>query len=666
MNIRRFRKLSIILPVILPSFLWGGLYVDQEGYRPSDRKYLFVVSAADSFEIRDSVTHTTIFKDALTSYAVIDPATGFSLSRGEFSDLINPGRYYAAVSGADSSCIFTIADTVYNQLFRKSLKGFYFQRCGFDLLGPTVGNYYHSKCHNADGMYHSSTGLVGFHLAGGGWHDAGDYGKYIVNAGVTVGTLLMAYEYFPEKFSSDDIHIAESGNGIPDILDEVRYELEWMQTMQGTDGGVYHKLTPQQFSGFIMPQNDYSTRYIYEVSSAATGDFAAVMARASRIYQAFDPGFADSCLTAAESAWQYLDLHPSVQPPGGFQNPAGTATGVYGDSDDRDERLWAAVELYLATGELTYHNYYIARYQSTLISSAMSWQNVGTMAHLSYLCGSQSGMSGLIKTTLSQSLNSFCQNMIIRHASNGFHVTLNPGEYTWGSNASVLNNAVMLIFGYEQLQNEMFRDAAVDQLHYILGNNAHKMSFVTGTGSVSPLHPHHRPSAADGVAEPVPGLLAGGPNQYLNDPVLQSHFTSSTPPALCYLDDEASYASNEIAINWNAPLVFVAGYFAEFVSTGISVPEKGSLIPRGIYLNQNYPNPFNPKTVIRWQLAVGSPVNVTVYSITGEKVAILVNERQPAGKHTVTFDASRLASGIYWYVLTAGGHRLHRKMILVK
>ena len=141
----------------------------------------------------------------------------------------------------------------------------------------------------------------------GGWHDAGDYGKYVVNAGVSVGTLLMAYEYFPSKFGQDDLNIPESGNGIPDILDEVRYELEWLLKMQRSDGGVYHKLTREQFEGFVMPQIDNAPRYLYQVSSTATADFAAMMARAARVCLPFDPSFAQLCRAAAVTCLELPD-----------------------------------------------------------------------------------------------------------------------------------------------------------------------------------------------------------------------------------------------------------------------------------------------------------------------------------------------------------------------
>jgi len=205
------------------------------------------------------------------------------------------------------------------------------------------------------------------------------------------------------------------------------------------------------------------------------------------------------------------------------------------------------------------------------------------------------------------------------------------------------------------------------QLNYILGTNAHNISFITGVGTNSVMHPHHRPSVADGVVNPVPGLLATGPDQHLDDPILQSHFNSSTPPALCYIDDVGSYASNEIAINWNAPLVFVSGYFNGEGLT--SVEDQGfNLVPDKFELNQNYPNPFNPDTKISWQTSVGSWQTLKIYDSLGKEVATLVDEYKPAGNYNVQFTTNneQLSSGIYFYQLVAGDCVQTKKMMILK
>lgn len=667
MNKLIFHLLYICFYLILQSpFVDAQVFVNQAGYLKDLQKIFYTSSAADSFYVVETSSGQIVFRGELYFSVSDDPATNLTLYAGDFSSFTTNGNYYIKINGGDSSYSFQISPSVFDDVYKKSLKGYYFQRCGISLLQPFAGVYYHFACHPGDGFYHSSTGQSGFRLVTGGWHDAGDYGKYVVNSGITVGTLLQAYESFPEKFNQDNLNIPESGNGIPDILDEVRYEIEWLLKMQNENGGVFFKVTKEQFEPFIMPQNDSGIRYIYTLSSTATGDFAAIMSKAARIYKTIDTTFSNRCLNAAVLAWNFLINNPGIVPVGGFKNPTGTATGEYGDTNDSDERIWAAAELFETTGSSDYNTYFISNYGvGGIISSSMSWNKVKNLALLTYMNSLQSGASQTVKNQIKNSLISYANTLIGRSSINGFGVTINPGEYYWGCNSDVLNKALMLIFAYEQSNNNLYVQTALMQINYILGTNAHNFSFLTGVGSNSVMHPHHRPSVADGVLNPVPGLLAGGPDQYLDDPVLQAHFSGNTPPALCYIDDVGSYASNEIAINWNAPLVFVSGYFnGESVN---STDDQGiNLVPNRFELEQNFPNPFNPSTTIIWQSPVSSWQSLKVYDVLGNEVTKLVDEFRNAGSYAVNFNASQLASGIYFYKLQAGDFIQMKKMSLIK
>ena len=553
---------STMVNAVIACLATATVMVNQTGYLPTANKEFFTTTAADSFHIVSFGTSAIVYRGAISISKTNDGASGTTVYRGDFTEFSREGMYSIITSAHDTSEPFLIDEQVFNPVAAKALKGFYYQRCGMALTSSYAGLYAHPACHMNDGIFHRTTDTTGKKVSIGGWHDAGDYGKYIVNAGISVATLLMAYESFPSKFSSDRTDIPESGNGIPDILDESRYEIRWMMTMQHWNGGVYCKLTREQFSRFMMPQKDTTTRYLYRISSAATGDFAAVCARAARIFAPFDKQFADSCLHAARSAWEYLHAHPRIVPERGFRNPDGTATGEYGDRVDSDERLWAATELYATTGEEEYNTYFLQHTPAPAIVRSMSWSNVQTMANLTYLFSSNSPMSPIMDT-LRASLLSYAAALHVKIAQDGFHVAIQPGEYRWGSNSEVLNRAILLIYAFEVDHDPAFLTDARSQLNYILGCNINDICFVTGIGTNHVMHPHHRPSASDGIAEPVPGLMAGGPNQFLQDSVLQSRYTFSTPAARCYIDHRESYASNEIAINWNAPLVFVAGYFAD-------------------------------------------------------------------------------------------------------
>ncbi|HSQ74308.1 MAG TPA: glycoside hydrolase family 9 protein, partial [Bacteroidota bacterium] len=564
---RRDRILTTVMlcAVAGTSLAAGVVGVNQAGYTRLAPKIAILSQYADSVFVVAADSRAVVLRVATGLAGLGDPATGIDLYSADCSSLVQPGTYFLRTSAGDSSVVFTVGDSVYVPLFRASLKGFYYQRCGMSLSPLHAGDWWHLACHTTtDAAFHATAESTGTIASVGGWHDAGDYGKYIVNAGISVGTLLLAYEYFPGRFRADDLRIPESGNGVPDILDEARFELKWMQTMQAASGGVYFNITKTQFESFVMPQNDTGQRYIYRLSSTATGNFAAVMARAARVYHAYDSLFASSCLSAARQAWSYLLAHPAIVPTGGFTNPAGTVTGEYGDGNDSDERLWAAAELYLATGDSAAHDYFLNSYQTPgVITGTMTWGDVRALAQCTYLRGSRSGINTAAQDRIRQSLLSYCTTLVRFRDESGFRAAIRNADYNWGSNSQVLNNALLLILGRTEGGAEVFAQAALDQLHYVLGVNIHGFSFVTGTGTQATRFPHHRPSGSDGIAAPVPGLLAGGPNRNVSqDPVLAARFAAGTPPARCYVDDQGSYASNEIAINWNAPLVAVAGYLA--------------------------------------------------------------------------------------------------------
>ena len=666
---------SILVSLIFISNSFSQVFVNQAGYKTSLQKYFYTNYPATSFEVVEEISGNVFYSGQLTLISSNDPATGMQIRKGDFSNLTREGRYYIRLNTNDTSYHFNISSNVFNDVFQKALKAFYFQRCGSQLFYTHAGIYQRNACHTGDAFYHSSTGQSGFKLSRGGWHDAGDYGKYVVNAGISVATLLLAYELFPEYFSSDSLNIPESGNGIPDILDEVKYEIQWLLTMQASDGSVYHKLTKEQFESFVMPSQDSGMRYIYQKSSTATGNFIAVLSRFYRLYKNYDSTLANQCLNAAKNAWNWLINQPSIVPPGGFHNPSGTQTGEYGDNNDSDERLWAAAELFESTGEQSYKDYYEFNYNlGGLINSTMNWQNVRTLAHITYLFSKQSNTDQNVKTQLLNSLISYANTLASRKNTNGFGVSINPGEYYWGSNSQVLNNGILLILAYTKTNDNKYLSAALEQINYILGSNAHNLSFVTGIGKKYPMNPHHRPSEADGILEPIPGFVVGGPNQFLNDPILQQYFNQNTPPALCYIDHLQSWASNEVAINWNAPLVFLAGYFNGFFITSVNEKETNQNI--NFQLDQNYPNPFNGQTKIRYTINSNSDnvlfrIKLKIINLLGEEIFILYDGYQSAGTYEEVFDSSKLSSvylpnGIYFYQLNVNGVSITKKMVYLK
>jgi endoglucanase len=536
-----------------------AIKVDQAGYLPGAPKIAFVASKtpAKQFTVRRVAGGSIVFKGTLTP-PVVDSDSGDAVEAADFSKLAASGEYFLDVPGVGRSWNFAIGPAVYSRAWYLAMRSYYGQRCGTAVdLGPEFPGLKHAACH-LDGAFHPTSGKTGPYDSKGGWHDAGDYGRYVVNSGITTGTLLWTWEFFAPRIAKTSLNLPESGNGTPDILNEIRWNLEWMLRMQDEDGGVWHKQSSETFCGFIMPEADKLVSYVIGTghepykSSCATGDFAAVMAIAARVYKPFDAAFATRCLRAAERAWTWLGRYPNVT----FSNPPGIRTGVYGDSDCGDERLWAAAELFRTTGSQSYQSFFLDHYgsyrQSIRPNAPQSWANVANLALWTYALTPGGDVAAI--AAIRQDSVAAADQIVTRSTANAYRISLTTHDYEWGSNGELANYGMQLLVTAALQHNPRYFETALEDLHYLLGRNTFSLSYVTRVGANPFRHPHHRPSAADN--QPWPGLLSGGPNRGRQDPAMQ-RLPADLPPARMYVDDQDSYSSNEIAINWNAPLVFV-------------------------------------------------------------------------------------------------------------
>ena len=534
----------------------SSIHLNQAGFLPYAVKTVaFVVpdssSLSPSFTLVSEATGKAVFTGTLSAPRQ-DVASGDRIAQADFSGWTKPGTYRLAAQGERTEP-FLIGPSAYAAPLSLSVRAFYGQRCGCAVdLG---GGYTHPACH-LDGAFHASSGRKGPLANAGGWHDAGDYGRYVVNSGITTGTLLWAWELYPEALQRLALAIPESGGKLPDFLAEVRWNLQWMLSLQDEDGGVWHKQTSEQFCAFIMPEHDKLTSFVIGTgqspykNSAATADFAAVMAIAARCYAPYDKAFMALCLAAAKRAWKWSAANPNVT----FKNPPGVATGGYGDEHCGDELLWAAAELWRTTGDTEYHQAFVAQHPADFTIQAPSWGNVASLAYWTYALAQRRQDPALHDRILQQTALA-AKTLIDRHAASGYGNTLAVTDYIWGSNAVAANQSLLLLVADRLQSNRSAVDAALGNLDYLLGRNCFGVSWVTHVGTKPFQHPHHRPSAADGIAAPWPGMLSGGPNARPGDKVART--LGNLPPMRMWIDDQEAYSLNEIAINWNAPLVFL-------------------------------------------------------------------------------------------------------------
>ena len=542
-----------------------NIKVDQAGYLPAARKLAIVTAPAGTFHLKRAGDSVSVFEGKLGA-PELDADSGDQVRLADFSAFRAPGDYYLDVPGVGRSWPFSIRAGVFSRVYYLAMRAFYGQRCGTSVdLGPQFPGYSYPACH-VEGRFHPSSGKQGPVHNPGGWHDAGDYGRYIVNSGITTSSLLWAWELYQTNLRRIPLDIPESGRPTPDILSEARWNLDWMLTLEDEDGGVWHKQTSEGFPGFIMPQDDKLPSQIIGTgrgpfkSTCATADLAATAAQAARLYKPYDAAFSARALAAARRAWTWTERYPNVT----FTNPPGVQTGVYGDSECGDERLWAAAELFRATGEAPYHRYFLdhyAEYREHLLSlRAESWKNLSPLAWWAYyFAADQKGRDARALDVIRQTVVEAARRLTERSRRSPYHITLETADYTWGSNGIAAAHGMQLLVAHAMQPSEpAFVEAARDDLDYLLGRNTFSLSWVTRVGANPYRYPHHRPSAADKNPEPWPGLLSGGPNFKRQDPTLTK--LPELPPAKVYADDQGSWASNEICINWQAALVFlVAG-----------------------------------------------------------------------------------------------------------
>jgi len=543
--------------------------INQIGFYPAAPKIAIIAAdAGDAFEVKDAKSGKTVLKGKLGGVRT-SQHSGKHTRLVDFTSLRKPGSYIIEIAGLGKSAPFRIGGRVHRDVAEAALKGFYYQRASIELPEKYAGKWARPAGHPDNKvLVHASAVSDGrpenaVISSPRGWYDAGDYNKYIVNSGITMGTLLSLYEDYPLYFEDFNVNIPESNNGVPDLLDEVTWNLRWMLTMQDpADGGVYHKLTNPRFDGMIMPNAAKNPRYVVQKGTAATLDFVAIMAQASRVFKNFDnkfPGLADSCIAAAVKGWEWAGKHPAVmynQDAMNKQFDPDVVTGAYGDRSVKDEWIWAACEMYATTGKPDYIKEIDLALQQPF--ALPTWSQVKTLGYYTLLRFAETlKLPAEQSGALRKNVLNYADQLLTDLEIQPYNTVMGKSaqDYAWGSSSVAANQGIALLYAYRLAKDQKYLHAALGNLDYLLGRNATGYCFLTGFGSKRVMHPHHRLSIADGIADPVPGLLSGGPNPGQQDKCAgyPNKFADES-----FTDADCSFASNEIAINWNAPMVYLA------------------------------------------------------------------------------------------------------------
>lgn len=539
--------LSAIVAAGASAAFAANAYINQVGFRPSDPKEFSLVGASGNVEIVNASGQTVL--TVTPGAASYWEPSGQSVQLVDFSNLKAEGKYSIKVGGQVLRQDLVVKENTFADVYKAAIKWFYYQRASMALESSYAGQWSRAAGHtNSTVELHNSTGASGTIQSSKGWYDAGDYGRYIVNSGITTYTLLSLFEHFPEFFKTAKWNIPADGS-LPDLLAEIKWNLDWMLTMQANDGSVYHKLTSLGFPGEVMPAQDNLKLYVIGKSAEAAFDFAGVMALASRVYKPFDASYASKCLEAAKKAYSWGSNNMNVH----FKaNPSDVSTGAYEGENATDEKLFAGTELAITTGD--------GSYKQSGTSPYVSWwggmdgiATYGKATHASVFSDAGEAKQNILSTA----------DGFVDRTKSGFGVTMAKDDFNWGSNSSAANHGVWLLHAYYLTGNEKYYTAALKALDYLLGKNPLDMSFMTGFGTKSPKMPHHRPSTSDNVEEPIPGMLVGGPQPGGEDVGSAAEWKCADyrtgQAATAYTDQRCSYATNEVAINWNAPLAYLAG-----------------------------------------------------------------------------------------------------------
>lgn len=530
------------------------IHINQAGYPCNAVKTAVINHKCREFFVRDSSGKPCL--NGSTVHHGFDEVSGDDVHIADFSALTEPGRYTIFVDTEAEPMEFEISDKVYENVFRDMLRAFYYLRCGCELKEEHAGVYAHAVCHDKNSALWDDRSVQ--LDVSGGWHDAGDYGRYVTAASCALAHLLYAWKLFPKVYERLDMNIPESGSEVPDILAECRYELEWLLKMQRSDGGAYHKATTKDHAPFVMPEEDKARLYIFDVSSSATADLAAVCALASGIYREYDSEFSDRLYLAAEKAYGWLEENPGFR---GFKNPAGNTTGEYGECSDHDNRFWASAEMFAASGEAKYHEEMKKALEEEFSLTALGYADTGGFGALAYILSGRIESDEELFAMFKAGFISEAERLAETAEKNGYGVSMVPHDFYWGSNMNLMKQGMIFAIADKLESGSRFSGNVQAQLDYLLGKNALGISYISGTGKRSINDPHLRPAYADGIEKCIPGMVSGGPNFRPSSHDLEfADFQPGEFPMKCFTDNYKCFSLNEITIYWNSAAVFSTAY----------------------------------------------------------------------------------------------------------
>ena len=445
--------------------------VNSVGFLPASRKFATIAASSKEFYVEDAKTQKVVFRgQAVAPKKKSDAGKGLRIA--DFSKVRRSGDYRLVVPRVGISHRFSISKGVYNAPFNTAMKAMYLWRCGTAVSAKHEGHRFHHKsCHRKDGcLDHVGSSKGKKKNAVGGWHDAGDYNKYTVNGAFTVGMMLHAWLQNQDRLEPLDLGLPNSDASMPDFLKEVKWEVDWLLKMQADDGSVYHKLSTEKFTGYILPEQGDKPRFFCPWGSAATADFIAATAMASRAMRPYDAAYADQCLDAAKRSYDFLEKHQEDHWP----DQSKFSTGRY-DSTDADDRIWAAAELWETTGEEQYLVDFESRIKAAhhaeslntaMVATIWDWPSLQNLGVFTYLLSSKPGRDPALLRQAKEDLLASADSIVGTSRRHPYGRPLGT-RYYWGCNGTVARQTMNLQLAYKLTDSPKDRATALNALNYL-------------------------------------------------------------------------------------------------------------------------------------------------------------------------------------------------------
>jgi len=702
-----------------PGHVTEHIKVDQFGYTPCMQKIAVISNPVTGFNSDESFIPSNLLevRKFADNYTVLvktpEPwnngerhaQSGDQVWWFDFSEVDSVGSYYIYDPGNDvSSYPFNIDESAYNIVLKHAVRTFYYQRCGLPKETPYAhSNWTDRACHlgyfqDLDCRLISNMSVSTSRNLSGGWHDAGDYNKYVNYAYSTLHDLLLAYEERPEVWN-DDFNIPESGNDIPDLLDEVKWELDWLLKMQLENGSVLHKIAAINWDDAESPPSKENTRRCYALATAsATIASCGVFAHAAIVYRSLEntamTSYSDTLSAAALLAWDWIEQNPDSIPShydnAGFVN-AGAELPEY---TQQSLNIVNTAYLFVLTGENKFKEYFDTNYRSA---------HLFTWGAVHYIYDDPTILDGLLYYSKAQNAsgnvveairNSYMEAMTSQYNEiaplfdyqqhrDAYMAYLD--DYGWGSSQHKGNIGTMLTnlvaYSLDCCTDSECYNAAGGFIHYVHGINPLALVYLSNMndfGAKNSVPEFYHLWFADGTQwdnvqsdqyGPAPGFLVGGPNQNYESPGegLISP-PEDQPPQKAYkswnTSADHSWEITENQITYQAAYIrllskFVSEY--DHNNTKIQVEQT-----QGSVLFQNYPNPFNASTTIMFSLPETSKVSINLFDVRGQNVKQIFLGKKERGIHKINWNAEKYSTGVYFCQIKAEEYSGTLKMLCIK